>query len=514
MQGAASGQWLRQGHSDLAGALIALAAVFACALAFAHPPLNGDTSWLLTVCERVLAGERLGLDVLEVNPPASVWLYLPAVVLAQAIGVRPDWVVIGMVFLAAAGSIALTDAILRRAPRLSNWRFFVAMGCACAYLWLPRDAFAQREHFAIMLIMPMAMGFAARAWGAPPAWPLALAAGLCAGVALSIKPPFGLALLGPALVAVVYRRSLRPLFTVEAYCVAGVLAAYVACALAFTPAFFEVVLPAVRDVYLARWEFRPAFYLLLWAPAVLLLAPSLRASDRLRLPHGVLLLVALGFVIVFAAQGKNWPYHAYPATAALVAALLAVACRRTGPQRVAAVMGALGAAVLYSAAAAPVVREIDEVTAALPDIGRPVKVLTVLEDHAAVEPAIRAAGAQSVGRLLTTWPVEYVDVLPSARDPQIAARRRAIQQWGERVFHEDMMRLRPDVLIVQRGASDYLPMLTRNPEMAAETAAFTLTRRIEHRRVLEVWTRRGIAGAGASASIAPQTPFDAGASAP
>jgi hypothetical protein len=395
-----------------------------------------------------------------------------------------------MVFVVAAGSIALVDAMLRRAPALARWRFFVALACAGVYLWLPRDAFAQREHFAIMLAVPMAMGFAARAWGAPPAWPLALAAGLCAGVALSIKPPFGLALVGPALVAVAHLRSLRPLFTVETFTTGGVLAAYVASALVFAPAFFEVVLPVVTDVYLARWEFRPAFYLALWAPAVLLLAPSLRGGDSLRLPHGILVLVALGFVVVFAAQGKNWLYHAFPATAALVAALAAVACVMRGARRIAAATGALACAGVYAAAAAPVAVEIEEVMAALPSIGRPLKVLTILEDHAAVEPAIRAAGAQSVGRLLTTWPIEYVGILPKSQDAETEAKRREIQQWGARVFREDLVRLQPDVLIIQRAAKDYLPLLTKTPETVSVTADFILTRRVEHRRVLEVWTRR------------------------
>src|SRR5690349_11187977 len=38
---------------------------------------NTDVSWLLTVAERVLDGQRLYIDVIETNPPAAVLLYLP-----------------------------------------------------------------------------------------------------------------------------------------------------------------------------------------------------------------------------------------------------------------------------------------------------------------------------------------------------------------------------------------------------------------------------------------------------
>ena len=33
-----------------------------------------DTSWLITVCERMLSGERLYAEIYETNPPFSVWL--------------------------------------------------------------------------------------------------------------------------------------------------------------------------------------------------------------------------------------------------------------------------------------------------------------------------------------------------------------------------------------------------------------------------------------------------------
>ena len=39
-------------------------------------PLNTDVSWLLTVGERVLNGERLYSDIVEINPPMAVLSYL------------------------------------------------------------------------------------------------------------------------------------------------------------------------------------------------------------------------------------------------------------------------------------------------------------------------------------------------------------------------------------------------------------------------------------------------------
>src|SRR5207249_12220136 len=35
-------------------------------------PIDCDVSWLITVNEKMLAGQRLYVDIIEVNPPASI----------------------------------------------------------------------------------------------------------------------------------------------------------------------------------------------------------------------------------------------------------------------------------------------------------------------------------------------------------------------------------------------------------------------------------------------------------
>ena len=52
-----------------------------------------DTSWIITLCERMLAGDRLYVDLIETNPPFTLWLYMPAVYLANLLGVAPEYVV-------------------------------------------------------------------------------------------------------------------------------------------------------------------------------------------------------------------------------------------------------------------------------------------------------------------------------------------------------------------------------------------------------------------------------------
>src|SRR4051794_41512491 len=56
-------------------------------------PIDCDVSWLITVNEKMLAGQRLYVDVIEVNPPASIWLYTPFVSVAHALHLRPEAVI-------------------------------------------------------------------------------------------------------------------------------------------------------------------------------------------------------------------------------------------------------------------------------------------------------------------------------------------------------------------------------------------------------------------------------------
>ncbi|MCP1935559.1 hypothetical protein J2R95_001354 [Bradyrhizobium japonicum] len=51
--------------------------------------LNADLSCLLTEGEKVLDGGKLGVDVFELNPPLSVYLYMPALQLARITGIAP-----------------------------------------------------------------------------------------------------------------------------------------------------------------------------------------------------------------------------------------------------------------------------------------------------------------------------------------------------------------------------------------------------------------------------------------
>ena len=82
--------------------------------------LLGDVSWLITVDEKWLDGATPYRDVIEINPPASLMLYWPAVALARVLGVTPEFTVAAFGFLSIAAGLGLAAAILRRAGLLDR----------------------------------------------------------------------------------------------------------------------------------------------------------------------------------------------------------------------------------------------------------------------------------------------------------------------------------------------------------------------------------------------------------
>src|SRR5258706_12634221 len=86
----------RQKLSPLPWILIALVFVVAILLRQVVP-LNTDVSWLLVIGERVVDGQRLYVDIVEINPPRAVFAYLPRIALARPRGPAPGNITAGLV---------------------------------------------------------------------------------------------------------------------------------------------------------------------------------------------------------------------------------------------------------------------------------------------------------------------------------------------------------------------------------------------------------------------------------
>jgi hypothetical protein len=467
-----------------------LAGIFVLAVFLRHVLIaNTDVSWGLVMADKFLDGQRLYADIIEVNPPATVFLYVAPALLGRLFGLPAEFFVDALVFLAAGLSLWLSGRILRRSgltQYADGW--LLATVAAAALVVLPAQTFGEREHIGLIAFLPFLAVAAARAKGVRPDLGSAMIAGICGGIIVIIKPHFAAAIIGTSVAAAFYARSWRPVFALENWIAAGLLAAYVAFVVVAFPQFIHDVLPMVMAVYVpvkASWpKLLIHFATPLWLAALLLIA-LLKRGEMFAFPFGLLLVASAGFSVSYYVQQKGWSYHSYPMLAlALIALALAFFDRwhRTSsdgrserPKRLASALVAaliagttfcwMNFAVDCSALAAPI-----RAIKAHP------KILELSADLAVGHPLTRAVQGTWVSRVSALWITagvmlrrkhESLDAQTDARLEAYAARDRAM-------LTQDIASRQPDVILVDQELQgfDWLAWANSYPALAAQLKAY------------------------------------------
>ncbi len=458
---------------------------------------NTDVSWLITLSEKVLDGQHLYVDLIEVNPPASVFLYLPLVALARLLALRPEVVVDASVFLAIGVSLAIAGHILRRARQLDDLDAMRLAGLVAAVLAiLPAQTFGEREHIAVILLLPLFALWTSRLVGAKQGISAVLAAGVGAGLTLAIKPQLALGL-APALIVLVVRTgSWRLLFAPENW-VAGMLAAvYGASVFVFYPTFISDITPMVMTTYVPIRH--SLFVMLVQCPVLLFAAAQLRLATSWRpglLRASAMIMFAAaagGFFLVFVLQGKGWPYHSYPFLA-LVYIVLAVALSGRAPpeprRRVETAvllfgMTALACATFYWLNLASSVAMLNEPIRRL--VANP-RLLVISSDISVGHPLARQVGATWVGRVGSLWVTAGV-LTRLEREVLDADTARTLAAYAERdraTLEEDIRQNRPDIIVIDRVAFDWEAWAQADPGLAEQLAAYRTAASLDRYVVLQ-----------------------------
>lgn len=425
-----------------------------------------DTSWLVTVCERLLAGERLYIDVAETNPPFSTWLYMPPVALAGTLGVAPEMLVHAWTYLAALIGIGFAGWIVWRADFDEAQALFRWLPAIYALLVLfPGNAFSQREHIGVCLFLPMLvlMAWRMRA-GSRPAEATAVLAGLSGSVLILVKPYYAAMVLLPALATCWRQRSLRPLFPVEHWVIGAVCVAYLIAVQLIHPEFLRDVYPRLADAYVSVRSYLPM--LQMYGPAAALLGlatflfwPNARPAPDLAVTA---LLASLAGAVVMVWQAKAWAYHAYPG---LVCALLALICLSCLPatawsgwragQTIRLVRQAVFAVAAFAAFLPLWVTQkpSDEIVAAIAGaIDRPA-VVSISTDIATGHPLVRMAGGEYRLSHPNLWLVRSTErlIAQSGDRPDEIARLSAIRDAFIAGAVAEIERIEPDIILDNVG---------------------------------------------------------------
>lgn len=442
-----------------------LIAAYAIIVSLLVMPGNVDVSWLLTIGERVLDGERLSVDIIEVNPAFSAWLYLPFVLLERLTGLSAEfWVSIGVTALAIA-SVWFSARIAARADETLKRHLWMLPAAVFFVLFLFPIDFGQREQIGVIVLLPWLALFSARDRTVDfRAGSVAerIIAGVGAGIFVMIKPPYSvLALAVPALVIALQRRSLRPLFTTENVIGATLTVSYLIALAVFMQPFFTDVMPLLRQVYLPM-RMPVIDVLMLWqvtmfvAMAVATLAMA--SPGRPSRDASTMLLAGAAYVPAFVIMGKGWTYQALPFLTLGVLALMLQYVRLKPlrslplPVKAGAALGLFSIVLLTALqqgmAFAQSRRDLDAATAAIVRAVDHPTMMSIASQLQFSNPLARMTGARFVARQQSGWMVNDAGILMGLeQDP---ARRQDLAALRERYTASitgELAAKRPDIIV-------------------------------------------------------------------
>lgn len=438
--------------------------------------LNHDVAWLLYLAGKVLQGARLYVDYPEVNPPLIVWLNLPLAYAAQQAGLAPATVLRLAVLALAVASVGWTAAILRRSLG-SGPAWCGLLFAAYAAIALPGYDFGQREHLALLLVLPYLGGAVLRLEAELLSCRHAMAAAACAAVGLALKPHF---LLVPLLVEGLLLWHGRRLPWRETLLMGALGALYGVLVLWLAPDYLSMLALLSRSY----WNYASEnWFDFLRVPqcqaAIILVGISWWAPSPHQAVRRVLSAAALGFALAALIQHKAWSYHWYPPMALgwllfSQAAAAALAQRRAqgvplSPVLVGSAALLLSAVALWSA---------------------PRDSLKLNPYPAQLGPVIRRLGGGPVLMLATPLRVAFPLVTEpgigsTARFPAmgiaLAARQSgdaALEDYLRRTLAEDMRKMPPRLLVVEARPDpevpgwDYLAFFTQDAALARMLGQF------------------------------------------
>jgi hypothetical protein len=303
--------------------------------------LNPDVSWFYYVAQRMLGGAVLYKDLIEPNAPFASISMIPAALLGRLTSLSPFHAILIYVTLLGGLSCWVCARIMDRyglpQVRANGLKLVLFLGI----FFLPVSLFGEREHLFCICTLPYLLTLPLR--GAEPAKITTSRCfiGFVAGLAVNLKPPFGLVIVAAEALSLLTDRR-RALFRPEQIGLAAGAVLSIPIYTLMFPRYASEVVPWVVDLYGAFADtpttVRKAAE---WGGAALLMVAAWGrdANQTMARLRRLVLAVTAAWLVIFVIQDKGWDYQIFGASL-LVAVLAGAAFQSPGARPVGRGMGA------------------------------------------------------------------------------------------------------------------------------------------------------------------------------
>jgi hypothetical protein len=283
------------------------------------PPVNFDEALILAISERWLGGERLYIDLIDVNPPLIFVLNLVPAIVERITGISGPVALVLSILTLIAVSIRLSLKMIPLVTRITRdgaTELILPPLIVIALVIFPGDMFGQREHLMAVALIPYMLLAAARIQEVPIPLGYRIGIAVFGAVGLAIKPHF-LAIAALIELFVLVKRGSPALRDLVPWLMAGLFVSYAIAIWIWLPQYYFSVVPLVMSAY-EKIGTASSMTILLGnqlAPALIALVPFGIAAflGRFSALIRVVVLAGLGASISGVVQGKGWSYHLLPA---------------------------------------------------------------------------------------------------------------------------------------------------------------------------------------------------------
>lgn len=222
-----------------------------CVLVQSNYLVNGNISWLLMGAERLLMGQSMSQHVYESNPPMSLIIYFPHVLL----GWLTKWPLPIASFYVTGLEIIIstlaTHAIIKRFDFLKKEQHLAFIACYTISITLITTVFfSEREHFIILGLAPFMLCQFALMENIKLPKALMYVVFAIGAVCILIKPHYGLVPAVFLLTRLIKHKSINFLKEPDFIALSSTVLLYVGVIFIIFPDFINIIFPNIINYYL------------------------------------------------------------------------------------------------------------------------------------------------------------------------------------------------------------------------------------------------------------------------